>query len=135
MRRLIENSQNTQLWALFKDTEVRSSETPFFTDRNDRFQINRRLHGSSRDFGIDTTIYYKDYVINAAVVLTTTVLGFAILVGVLWLLDQNSSEARFAVISGFLIVFTIILSMLTAGRFFEVLAGTGAAVAVLAVLM
>ena len=69
----------------------------------------------------------------------TMILGVTMLVGPLWLLqnppDQLSLEARFAIISGFLIAATIVLSMLTVGRPLEVLAGTAIYAAVYAIFM
>lgn len=64
------------------------------------------------------------------------VLGVGMLVGPLWWLQhQNGLKARLAVITGFLIVFTILLSILTVARPFEVLAATAAYGAVLMVFM
>ena len=58
------------------------------------------------------------------------------LVGPLWLLQHLSAQqARLAVITGFLILFTILLSILTVARPFEVLAATAAYAAVLMVFM
>ena len=69
----------------------------------------------------------------------TMILGVAMLVGPLWWLQhlsaQNNLEASVAVISGFLVVFNIMLNMLIVGRPFEVLAGTAAYAAVLVVFM
>lgn len=67
------------------------------------------------------------------------VLGVGMLVGPLWWLQHLSAKdglkARLAVITGFLIVFTILLSILTVARPFEVLAATAAYGAVLMVFM
>ena len=61
------------------------------------------------------------------------------LVGPLWWLQhisaQNNTEYRLAVITGFLVLFTILLSILTVARPFEVLAATAAYAAVLMVFM
>ena len=67
------------------------------------------------------------------------VLGVGMLVGPLWWLQHlsvsKSLESRLAVITGFLILFTIQLSILTVARPFEVLAATAAYGAVLMVFM
>ena len=101
--------------------------------------MNRRLHGSSGDFGIETTVYYKEPLINKAGAFMTTIFGVVMLVGPLWWLqkppDQLSLEARFAIISGFLVVATIVLSLLTVGRPLEVLSGTAIYAAFLAIVM
>ena len=61
------------------------------------------------------------------------------LVGPLWWLQhlsaQDNMEYRLAVITGFLVLFTILLSILTVARPFEVLAATAAYAAVLMVFM
>ena len=61
------------------------------------------------------------------------------LVGPLWWLQylsaRNNAEYRLAVITGFLVLFTILLSILTVARPFEVLAATAAYAAVLMVFI
>lgn len=105
----------------------------------DWYQINERLHGSSGDFELKTTVYSKESVVDKSVTFVTMVLGVGMLVGPLWWLQhlstQNNLEARLAVITGFLIVFTILLSIITVARPFEVLAATAAYGAVLMVFM
>jgi len=88
---------------------------------------------------METTDYHKDAVVDRAVTCGTVVLGLAMLIGPLWLLqhisaDQNL-EARLGVISGFLCLFTILLSLFTVAKTFEVLAATAAYGAVLMVFM
>ena len=82
-------------------------------------------------------MYYKESLIDKARTFMITILGVAMLVGPLWWLqkppDQLSSEARFAIISGFLVAAIIVLSMLTVGRPLEILAGTAVYAAVLAI--
>lgn len=67
------------------------------------------------------------------------IVGLSMLVGPLWWLQylsaQNSLEARLAVITVFLFVFTVLLSILTMARPFEVLAATAAYGAVLVMFM
>ncbi len=58
------------------------------------------------------------------------------IVGPLWWLQNLAAQkARLAVITGFLVVFTFLLSILTVARPFEVLAATAAYGAVLMVFM
>ena len=61
------------------------------------------------------------------------------LVGPLWWLQylsaQKNTEYQLAVITGFLVLFTILLSILTVARPFEVLAATAAYAAVLMVFL
>ena len=105
----------------------------------DWYQINQRLHGNSGDFGLETTVYNKESVIDKSVTFVTMVIGVAMLVGPLWWLQhlstQNNLEARLAVITGFLVFFTLLLSILTVAQPFEVLAATAAYGAVLMVFM
>ncbi|CAF9936463.1 hypothetical protein IMSHALPRED_010771 [Imshaugia aleurites] len=122
LRRFFDKFERPRLWAPFRDIE-----------------INERLHGESHDFGLTTTVYSKESVVDKSVTCVTMVLGVAMLVGPLWWLQHLSSqgnlEVRLAVITGFLIVFTILLSILTVARPFEVLAATAAYAAVLMVFM
>lgn len=106
---------------------------------NNEYQINQRLYGNPRDFELDTTVYNKESIIDKSVTIVTMVLGVAMLIGPLWWLQhlstQKNLEARLAVITVFLILFTILLSILTVARPFEVLAATAAYAAVLMVFM
>lgn len=100
--------------------------------------MNRRLYGSSRDFELDTTVYIKESAFDKTVSCVTMVLGVAMLVGPLWWLQHLSTqnvEARLAVVTGLLIAFTVLLSMVTKARPFEMLAATAAYGAVLVIFM
>lgn len=141
LRRFIDKFDKPRYWSLFRDRDVglpaapRSLPIPDI----DCYQINQRIHGTSRDFGLTTTVYNKDSAIDKSVTFVTMVLGVAMLVGPLWWLQQLSSQenlkSRLAVITGFLIIFTILISILTVARPFEVLAATAAYGAVLMVFM
>ncbi|KAL9076301.1 MAG: hypothetical protein Q9161_001017 [Pseudevernia consocians] len=122
LRRFIDRFETPRLWRLFRETN-----------------INQRLHRNSGDFGLETTVYNKESVIDKAVTFVTMVIGVAMLVGPLWWLQHlsthNNLEARLAVITGFLVFFTLLLSILTVAQPFEVLAATAAYGAVLMVFM
>ena len=105
---------------------------------NDWYQMNRHLYGSTRDFELDSTVYIKESVFEKSLSHVPMVLSVAMLVGPLWWLQHLSIqnvEARLAVITGFLLSFTILLSILTVARPFEVLNATAAYGAVLVVFM
>ena len=89
---------------------------------------------------MDVTIYAREVVIDRIFTCATLVLGLAMLVGPLWWLqhlsmDHPNPRAQLEVITGFLVMFTIMLSMLTVAKPFEVLAATAAYGAVLMVFM
>ena len=114
------------------------TSVPFPIVDNDWHQKNQRLYGSSKDFELDTTVYIKESAFDKTVSCVTIVLGIGMLVGPLWWLQHLSAqsvEARLAVITGFLIAFTILLSIVTMARPFEMLAGTAAYGAVLVIFM
>lgn len=101
---------------------------------SDWYQMNRHLYGSTRDFELDTTVYIKESVFDKSLSHVPMVLSVAMLVGPLWWLQHLSSqnvEAWLAVITGFLLTFTILLSILTVARPFEVLAAMAAYGAIL----
>ncbi len=92
------------------------------------------------DFEMETTVYDRDSLIDKIVTCLILLLGLAMLIGPLWWLqemsnDQLSPQVRLGVITGFLVLFTILLSNLTVARPFEVLAATAAYGAVLMVFM
>lgn len=89
---------------------------------------------------MQTTVYKKDPVLDKVVTCVTVMLGLAMLIGPLWVLQhlsthQSNLQARLGVITGFLALFTILTSLLTVAKPFEVLAATAAYGAVLMVFM
>lgn len=89
---------------------------------------------------MQTIEFHRDSVVDKFVTCVTVMLGLAMLIGPLWILQHISAqqpnlEARLAVITGFLILFTILLSVTTVARPSEVLAATAAYGAVLMVFM
>ena len=89
---------------------------------------------------MQTTIYNKESLIDKLVTFATIVLGLAMLIGPLWwlqhlALDYPNLAARLWVITGFVVLFVILLSILTTAQPFEVLGATAAYGAVLMVFM
>lgn len=120
----------------------------------DRYQLLRNLicfrqrklnqshfgHEDPENFETNTTIYTRDTTINKFVTCTTILLGLAMLVGPLWVLQYVSTAEsglhnRLTVITVFIIAFTIMISILTVATPFETLAATAAYGAVLMVYM
>ena len=101
--------------------------------------MNERLYQAS-DFEMKTTVYVREAVIDKLATCLIMLLGLGMLIGPLWWLqhlsaDQPNLQARLEVITGFLVAFTILLSILTVAKPFEVLAATAAYGAVLMVFM
>ncbi len=101
--------------------------------------MNKHLY-NVEDFEMETTVYNRDSLVHKFVTCLIMLFGLGMLIGPLWWLQHLSAEqpnlrARLEVITGFLIVFTILLSILTVARPFEVLAATPAYGAVLMVFM
>lgn len=83
-----------------------------------------------------STVYSKDSLVDKLVTCITIILGLGMLIGPLWWLQNlSNSGKRLGVITGFLFVFTALLSMLTVAKPFEVLAATAAYGALLMVFM
>lgn len=83
-----------------------------------------------------STVYSKDSLVDKMVTFITIILGLGMLIGPLWWLQNLSdSQKRLEVITGFLIIFTAVLSILTVAKPFEVLAAAAAYGAVLMVFM
>ena len=88
------------------------------------------------DFERTSTVYSKDELVNKIVTFLTIVLGLGMLIGPLWWLQNiSNNEKRLGVITGFLFIFTGLLSILTVAKPFEVLAATAAYGALLMVFM
>lgn len=104
----------------------------------DNTKKNKQLF-DSQEFEMETTIYNKDSVVDKVVTCATMILGLAMIIGPLWLLwhlsDNQNLESRLGAITGFLVLFTILLSVLTVAKPWEVLAATAAYAAVLMVFM
>ena len=89
---------------------------------------------------MDTTVYVRESAIDKFVTGITLLLGLGMIVGPLWWLHFLSMEqpdplARLQVITGFSVVFTALLSILTVAKPFEILAATALYGAVLMVSM
>ena len=83
-----------------------------------------------------STVYSKDSLVDKFVTFITILLGLGMLIGPLWWLQNlSNNEKRLGVITGFLFTFTVLLSILTVAKPFEVLAATAAYGALLMVFM
>lgn len=98
---------------------------------------NHSIFGTS--WSPETTIYSKEKRIDKFVTCTTILLGLAMLIGPLWLLQHlvegQEPRARLIVITCFMVVFTLLLSIVTVAKPFEALAATAAYGAILMVFM
>ncbi|KAL8668914.1 MAG: hypothetical protein Q9168_006474 [Polycauliona sp. 1 TL-2023] len=109
-------------------------------DRANQKQLTERHYNHPDNFESETTIYSEEGRIDKFVTCITIGLGLVMLIAPLWLLQYVYSEqidlkARLKIITGFLIGFTILLSVVAVARPFEVLAATAAYGAVLMVFM
>lgn len=82
--------------------------------------MNKHLY-NVEDFEMETTVYNRDSLVHKFVTCLIMLFGLGMLIGPLWWLQHLSAEqpnlrARLEVITGFLIVFTILLSILTVAR-------------------
>lgn len=89
---------------------------------------------------MQTTVYNKDRLLDKIMTVFTIIVGLAMLIGPLWILQHLSTEpsnlqVRLGVITGFVALFTILTSLFTVAKAFEVLAATAAYGAVLMVFM
>ena len=89
---------------------------------------------------METTIYTKDALVDKFVTCIIMLVGLGMLIGPLWWLQHLSNyqanlQIRLGVITAFLILFAILISLLAIVRPFEVLAATAAYGAVLMVFM
>lgn len=141
LRRLMDRYQVFRKISIFRERKVRSLST-YNILRFDDYQLNQSHYGHNdpENFETNTTIYTRDSVINKCVTCTTILLGLAMLVGPLWVLQYISTAEsglhnRLTVITVFLIGFTIMISVLTVATPFETLAATAAYGAVLMVFM
>lgn len=101
---------------------------------------NERLYNADEDFEMQTTVYNKDRLFEKIMTVFTIIVGLAMLIGPLWILQHLSTEpsnlqVRLGVITGFIALFTILTSLFTVAKAFEVLAATAAYGAVLMVFM
>ncbi|KAL2040569.1 hypothetical protein N7G274_006548 [Stereocaulon virgatum] len=100
---------------------------------------NARLF-TEEDFEMQTTVYNNDRALDKVVTFITVLLGLAMIIGPLWLLQylathRSNLQARLGVITGFLALFTTLTSLFTVAKPFEVLAATAAYGAILMVFM
>ncbi|KAL8922483.1 MAG: hypothetical protein Q9172_003548 [Xanthocarpia lactea] len=99
-------------------------------------QLDQRHYNHPKNFESETTIYNIEETIDKFVTCVTIGLGLIMLIAPLWLLQYVVNDmGRLKIITGCLIVFTILLSIVVVARPFEVLAATAAYGAVLMVFM
>ncbi|MCJ1432761.1 hypothetical protein MMC27_002118 [Xylographa pallens] len=87
-----------------------------------------------------TTIYTDDTRVDKVVTFTVMSTGLGMLIGPLWWLqqitaDESNLQSRLGIITGFIVCFAGILSIVTVAKPFDVLAATAAYSAVLMVFM
>ena len=126
----------------FRERKVRQQCKPKVTDTLANWirKRNERLFNAGEDFEMETTVYNKDRFFEMTMTVFTIVIGLAMLIGPLWILQHLSTEpsnlqVRLGVITGFITLFTILTSLFTVAKAFEVLAATAAYGAVLMVFM
>ena len=103
-------------------------------------QKKERLYGAEEDFEMETTVYSKDRFFEKIIAVFTIVVGLVMLICPLWVLqhlatDSSNLEVRLGVVTGFIVLFTILTSLFTVAKAHEVLAATAAYGAVLMVFM
>ena len=126
----------------FRERKVRQQCKPTVTNTLANWirKRNERLYNADEDFEMETTVYNKDRFFEMTMTVFTIVIGLAMLIGPLWILQHLSTEpsnlqVRLGVITGFIALFTILTSLFTVAKAFEVLAATAAYGAVLMVFM
>ena len=125
-----------------RERKVRQQINSTITDTitNPIRKRNERLYNADEDFEMQTTVYNKDRLFEKIMTVFTIIVGLGMLIGPLWLLQHLSTEpsnlqVRLGVITGFIALFTILTSLFTGAKAFEVLAATAAYGAVLMVFM
>ncbi|KAL8811718.1 MAG: hypothetical protein Q9200_001581 [Gallowayella weberi] len=103
-------------------------------------KLTPRHYNHANNFESDTTFYSEEERIDEFVTCVTIGLGLAMLIAPLWLLQyvytaQADVTVRLKIVTGFLIGFTILLSVVAVADPFKVLAATAAYGAVLMVFM
>ncbi|KAL8680361.1 MAG: hypothetical protein Q9186_003440 [Xanthomendoza sp. 1 TL-2023] len=111
----------------------------FWWRRSSR-SLTPRHYNHTNNFESDTTFYSEEEKIDKFVTCVTIGLGLGMLIAPLWLLQyvytaQADVTVRLWVITGFIIGFTSLLSVIAVARPFEILAATAAYGAVLMVFM
>ncbi|KAL8966722.1 MAG: hypothetical protein Q9183_003240 [Haloplaca sp. 2 TL-2023] len=145
-RQKASDSQISYVKNWFKNNEqpIRPAETSSIEKEGDLIPLVPRLdqsHYNHRDNWVsETTIYSEEEKMDKMVTCITIGLGLAMLIAPLWLLQyvytaEPNLETRLGVITGFLVAFALLLSVVVVARPFEVLAATAAYGAVMMVFM
>jgi hypothetical protein len=142
----------------FKRGGIKEEETEFAARKNDLISINphisspfaRMLRGSRKlrssrlvrakpdpEIGPSAyTLYASDDALANLNTILIVTLGLGMLLGPMWWLEGvSSSKQRLGIITGFLALFMVVMSLATAHRPFEVIAASAAYAAVLVVFM
>ena len=103
-------------------------------------QVDKPEHYEYGEEGKSAVTYFNDRAIDRAIENITLILGLAMMLAPLWILQLVVASyshiwLRLLVISIFMVAFTIVLSAVTASRSVEILAATAAYGAVLMVYM
>ena len=129
-------------WWRRSNKKVNAANDPRKSPRKtaNRVKLTRRHFNHPDNFESQTTIYSEGERIDKFVTCVTIGLGLLMLIAPLWILQyfygaQADMTARLGIITGFLIGFTALLSIVAVARPFEVLAATAAYGAVLMVFM
>ena len=99
-----------------------------------------RVHFESHEFEMDTTIYYKDHLIDRSINCLIMVVGLGMLVGPIWWLqylsaDQIDFESCLEAITTCVVLFAAFLNIVSNARVFEILAASAAYTAALVVFV
>ncbi len=98
---------------------------PSFADWYDSMGMQHQWHHYNHWYESKTTKYHSDSRMDALVTFIITTVGLGMLIGPLWLLKAyNDETTRLQIISGCLVVFSGLLSIVTVARPFETLAAT-----------
>ena len=104
-------------------------------------QKNERLWNADEDFETETTVYANDRFFEKILAVCTLVIGLAMLIGPLWLLQHLSPElsnlnVRLGIVTGFIVLFTILTSLFfTVAKPYQVLAATAVYAVILKLFM
>ena len=98
------------------------------------------MWNADEDFEIETTVYGKDRLFEKIIAVFTIVVGLAMLIGPLWILqhlptEPSNLDVRLGVVTGFIVLFTTLTSLFTVSKAHQVLVATAAYAAILMMFM
>lgn len=140
-RNFIDRHNLLKLPAWLLQKKVRPQTKPISSSIADSFRLqkNARLY-RPEDFESQTTKYHKDAVLDTIGNCVIVMLCLVMVIGPTWLLnyissDRSNPEARLGAVTGFVCLFTIMMSLVTVARQIEVLVTTAAYAVVLMIVM